>query len=665
MTQKLWLRSVLGLGIALAFLLVCAPPGRAQMQAAVPIDNSIDPQLFQQAIGSGNFLTVDAPDIGRHKQLSFGLTLSYQWHPYIIYTQGTDGQGIPTVTNANVVQYQTTAELTAAIALFERLQIGIALPFTPVLKGQIIDMSAAPTGQDQTARGIGDLRIEAKAPLATLGDDEQFTAGLLAGLSVPTAKYASANTPYYLGDRNVTGRIKALAGFQLGAFRAAGNLGVLLRQSSNSFATVVGHQMLYGGAAAYEVRKRVEVMVEFFGRSGLSEFTSFWSDVNPLEIDGALRVGVSSMWSITVGGGRGIGKGIGAPAARGFLGVSFAPDFRDRDHDGVYDSEDRCPDQAEDRDGFQDNDGCPENDNDNDGIPDAQDKCPNAAEDVDGFEDEDGCPDPDNDKDGIADINDACPNAAEDGRGKRPKDGCPSTSEDSDGDGVNDTVDKCPDEPEDRDNFQDDDGCPDPDNDADGIPDSFDNCPNEAEDPDGFEDEDGCPDPDNDKDGIPDSIDRCPNQPETLNGNKDDDGCPDSGAVTVRLTSDRIETEERIGFAMKGGKSEIREGSVATLGLVALVMKGHPEIKKLRIEVHSVGVSKDEMQRRAELVRDALVAKGVDTARLTPAAVETGGGARIDFLFAPVAAPAKSAAGAGGAKGAPAPAPAPAPAEPK
>ncbi len=75
----------------------------------------------------------------------------------------------------------------------------------------------------------------------------------------------------------------------------------------------------------------------------------------------------------------------------------------DRDGDGIPDSKDQCPDLAEDKDGFQDQDGCPDYDNDNDGIPDTKDKCPNEAEDRDGFEDQDGCPDPDNDKDGICD----------------------------------------------------------------------------------------------------------------------------------------------------------------------------------------------------------------------------------------------------------------------
>ena len=131
----------------------------------------------------------------------------------------------------------------------------------------------------------------------------------------------------------------------------------------------------------------------------------------------------------------------------------------DKDGDGVLDSVDKCPDEPEDRDGFQDQDGCPDLDNDGDGIPDALDKCPNEPEDKDGFEDQDGCPDLDNDKDGVPDD-----------------------------------LDKCPNEPEDKDGFQDQDGCPNPDNDGDGIPDAIDKCPNQPETINHYKDEDGCPD---------------------------------------------------------------------------------------------------------------------------------------------------------------------------
>ena len=65
----------------------------------------------------------------------------------------------------------------------------------------------------------------------------------------------------------------------------------------------------------------------------------------------------------------------------------------DRDGDGIPDELDKCPDQPEDKDGFEDEDGCPDPDNDKDGIPDTADACPNEPETVNGFQDEDGCPD--------------------------------------------------------------------------------------------------------------------------------------------------------------------------------------------------------------------------------------------------------------------------------
>src|SRR5262249_59256733 len=51
----------------------------------------------------------------------------------------------------------------------------------------------------------------------------------------------------------------------------------------------------------------------------------------------------------------------------------------------------------------------PPKDTDGDGIPDVLDKCPNEPEDKDGFQDMDGCPDPDNDGDGVPDTEDQCP----------------------------------------------------------------------------------------------------------------------------------------------------------------------------------------------------------------------------------------------------------------
>jgi OOP family OmpA-OmpF porin len=104
-------------------------------------------------------------------------------------------------------------------------------------------------------------------------------------------------------------------------------------------------------------------------------------------------------------------------------GLVMTPIDEDTDGDGIPDSRDMCVLEPEDKDGYLDEDGCPDPDNDLDGIHDTVDKCPNEPEDPDGFEDADGCPDPDNDKDNVADVDDQCPNEPGPPDGDRP--GCP------------------------------------------------------------------------------------------------------------------------------------------------------------------------------------------------------------------------------------------------
>jgi hypothetical protein len=101
----------------------------------------------------------------------------------------------------------------------------------------------------------------------------------------------------------------------------------------------------------------------------------------------------------------------------------------DTDKDGVVDAVDQCPEAAEDADGFDDADGCPDFDNDFDGIYDQYDNCPGDREDFDGFEDTDGCPDNDNDQDGVPDSVDKCPNKPETINQFKDDDGCPDQVE--------------------------------------------------------------------------------------------------------------------------------------------------------------------------------------------------------------------------------------------
>ena len=108
----------------------------------------------------------------------------------------------------------------------------------------------------------------------------------------------------------------------------------------------------------------------------------------------------------------------------------------DADGDGILDNVDECPKVPEDKDGYEDEDGCPEEDNDSDGILDKDDGCPLDPEDRDGFEDAGRLP----------------RHRQRQGRPVRQDRRVPRS------------------EPEDKDGFEDDDGCPDCDDDKDGVP---------------------------------------------------------------------------------------------------------------------------------------------------------------------------------------------------
>jgi hypothetical protein len=161
-----------------------------------------------------------------------------------------------------------------------------------------------------------------------------------------------------------------------------------------------------------------------------------------------VRVQLTTSASVGVAAGRGLTSDLGAPDLRGVLSFAFTPSARplpplhrpeaapvfdptqeDTDYDRLNDAVDKCPNAREDKDGFQDEDGCPDPDNDGDGVLDTADKCSDKVEDKDGFEDDDGCPDPDNDKDGVADAADKCPDKAEKINGKDDNDGCPDTGD--------------------------------------------------------------------------------------------------------------------------------------------------------------------------------------------------------------------------------------------
>jgi outer membrane protein OmpA-like peptidoglycan-associated protein len=240
-------------------------------------------------------------------------------------------------------------------------------------------------------------------------------------------------------------------------------------------------------------------------------------------------------------------------------------------------------------------------DRDGDGLLDSADRYPDQPEDKDGWQDDDGCADPDNDQDGVLDRDDVCMNVP----GTVDLHGCP----DSDGDAKADRDDTCPAQAEDMDSFEDGDGCAELDNDKDGTPDVADACPLDP----GPAENKGCPDTDRDADTVVDRLDRCPDE----HGLAEHAGCP--GKQLVKIGDGQLEIIESV--YVKTDRAVIEPRSFGLLDNVAAVLQAHDQLN-IQVEGHTDSQGDDAYnkqlsQRRAEAVVSYLVKKGIAATRLT------------------------------------------------
>ncbi|MGE0547670.1 MAG: OmpA family protein [Kofleriaceae bacterium] len=594
--SRLWSGSLV---VALAATLVSIRPG----DVAADTGGNIDLNSFRPAMDSRGYLTVNASQVLGHKDVSFGLG-ALDWGRHLLRFGDHDtcdaAMGEPCYTIQNIISATLIGAFGLKLGGIE-LEFGASIPLTLMNGDRGPDNLGAMGPNDDEffgldGQGIGNIGVHFKTRFLKTSR-HPVGLGLIASLYLPTVSPKSA----WLGEDKLTPQIVGILDKEFGRerrLRVALNGGIRIRSTSTFTDSDGGPEMSpttgetitasaevpFGLGIAYAIAKqRFDVVAEVFGGLPLGDNENY----QPLEAIGGVKVYLARNSFLSLGAGRGLipDKG-GNPDLRAFIGIVFEPNIGDRDGDGYKDDVDKCPDDPEDFDGFEDEDGCPEPDNDKDGILDEDDKCPNVPEDKDGIDDEDGCPD--------------------------------GNKGDRDGDGILDEVDKCPDDPEDFDQFEDEDGCPDPDNDQDGILDQDDLCPNDPEDKDGFEDEDGCPDLDNDKDRILDKDDKCPNEPETYNGTEDEDGCPDRGRVVVTDTS--IEILDMVYFEYN--KAVIKSQSFPILDAVAATLQGNPSIMLVEVQGHTDergndAYNLDLSDRRAHAVEKYLVDKGVEASRLT------------------------------------------------
>jgi len=569
--------------VALVVVLLAAGRARAQL--------GVDAETFHPALDTYGIFTVDRSQTAHQWDFGFKLWADYAANPLRLPICASEPCSISTgkiPSLAAVMGWQAAVHLGFHLGLTDWLEFVGDFPISA--EGYTAAFgdygSFGSTNLQRTGFYAAQGFTNVPPPNAAAMDSRVgFKARLLHKSVFGLALAAVATLPFgddsaFLGDAGFSVRPELIGDITLGGWTFALNLGAIIRPETVIYAPNdpadngvalarrslidVGDELTWSLGVAYRFVSWAGIGAELYGLVPIVHAAGGPLDAAPdftADLVGGFQFYLPKNLALALGAGAGlIGGSERHDDYRAFLGISWSP--------------------AEGKGAVTTSGGI---DTDHDGIPDSADTCPNEAEDRDGFDDEDGCPDPDNDQDGIADAQDKCPN-----------------------------------EPEDKDGFQDDDGCPEVDNDGDGIPDAQDKCPNDPEDKDGFQDDDGCPDLDNDGDGIPDSADKCPNEPETRNGVDDDDGCPDSGGQVV-IAGGKIELPENILFDT--GSERISSRSDALMQHIAEKIKSNPQVKRIRIEGHTddVGGAKKNQelsQARAESVRNALIAKGVEPERL-------------------------------------------------
>lgn len=413
-------------------------------------------------------LTLFRP-VTNQRTIFFGqLGIGYQANPLRTSTV-TQDPGTLQRSGHSVITNQLEVYGNAGFELFDRATLGIAFPWYPVQNGEnptYVTAGGVPganttktTNVETSGPGAGDIRLDLRGVILR-SDDRKSALGAMVNVFFPTGSTAN-----FGGDSKASVMAMVTAETQVKFLILAANTGFAFRprhslnDPDNDQGLGIGNEWRWNVGAFIPFKDgKYRLGGSVFGQTGIESDhiignTGFRKRNTPVEfnIEGRMRFGPADHFYIGAGAGSAILRGYGAPDLRvlGVFGLYIpildtdpkAPDRKaetkkwrqehvaDRDHDGIPDDVDACPDEPEDHLGNDPNDGCPmPKDRDGDGIPDQFDKCPDQPEDKDGIDDGDGCPEDDVDNDGVPDAQDACPRVPGKPNKTDPKrNGCPTS----------------------------------------------------------------------------------------------------------------------------------------------------------------------------------------------------------------------------------------------
>ncbi|MCB9778134.1 MAG: OmpA family protein [Alphaproteobacteria bacterium] len=309
----------------------------ALAQDAAPAQpTELDAQNYQAPIDSEMTLWTDDASL-RHDGY-FGVRL---WGNYVknpLVYEFTDDTATEEVLVGDVLQ----TDLIGFVS-FKRIRLGLDVPLFLMANGS----------QVNTGTGLGSIGLDLKG---TILDTDDAPLGLALGgrIDLPTT---TIDAP--LGGDTLGGEVSLIVDKRIDNLLLAANLGSRFDKQIALENVTVDDIFFWRVGAGYAITDNGGLSLDLAG------------DVNysaPLSNSaGAPIEGLVGGWGRAgnfvgrLGVGTGLTRGIGSPDFRTVFSFAYEPPTdKDTDLDGIVDRDDRCPTDPEDKDGWQDDDGCPD-----------------------------------------------------------------------------------------------------------------------------------------------------------------------------------------------------------------------------------------------------------------------------------------------------------------
>lgn len=315
-----------------------------------------DVQTLNMGMDKYRVYNVDGGKIIGSKEVDYNVGINYSQDALV-----------DSYSKKSIVKYMSQVAINGTYGIIEdRLSIGVGVGYNYI--------SGEGEYKGEYRSGVDNIRFAPKVRILSQvlknGVLKLDISGMIIS-SIPMGSGVGVNT--YKGV--VSGEVLGVVGYNINMGYRVGD-GVKSKGEEIGLKKYLGDGVVWG-LGVYSVEK-------WKGFQGMGVISGRGVGV----VEGVIGVRYNEL--VVVGLGQGITSGIGSVSGRFIVSIEGVGS-RDRDNDGIKDSVDGCVEESEDKDGYKDEDGCPDMDNDGDGVMDIYDMCVGEVENKNGYKDSDGC----------------------------------------------------------------------------------------------------------------------------------------------------------------------------------------------------------------------------------------------------------------------------------